>query len=430
MEKDITLKKISIKSKLYLNIVPIIVIGIVLSFAMLYYIANLKYVDYLNEQYQEEITYLRTVSTDILKTGNKPHGRYLHLPSSTSAIMVYDLNNNLVYSHETHKSKMRGISCCDYISYDIKGYGRLDVYNHCAIDKTDNSIGFRQDLFMAIVLSGFITILISILVINRMAKKMSSELNAISTYAGKIETGILDNTVDTDVVEIENINNSLFNLGARLSEKERLRKEKIDLIKHQISTPLTIIKTTLEGIMDDVIDLDKEYINRCLIENDRVREKLNNLYSDIENSSNTIKNEDINLKDIVKEIVASFSVSFEQKGVKMVIDLSDLSLETDKNLLVSSIYNILTNAYKYTQKGDIVNITLDNRLTISDTGIGISKEDTEKIFDAYYRGANATISEGRGLGLYDTKNNLERLGYSIYLDREQKNTTFIIDFNI
>lgn len=424
------MKKISIKSKLYLNIVPVIVIGIVLSFAMLYYIANQKYENYLNEQYKDDITYLKAVSMEILKTKNKPKGEHLHLPSNSLGIKVYDLDNNLVYSHESKKKMMNGKSCCDYVSYDIKDYGTLVVYNHCDIGMTANSIGFRQDLFMAIVLSGFVTILISIIVINRMANKMSRELNAISTYAGKIETGILDDRVDTDVIEIDNIKNSLFNLGARLSKKERLRKEKIDLIKHQISTPLTIIKTTLEGIIDDVVDFDKEYINRCLIENDRVREKLNNLYTDIENSSVVIKKEAINLQDLVKEMVSSFSVSFEQKGVKLVTKLNDLSLETDKNLLVSSIYNILSNAYKYTKSGDTISIVLNDKLIISDTGIGISDKDKEKIFDAYYRGVNAISSDGKGLGLYDTRNNLERLGYRVYLDREQKNTTFVIDFNI
>lgn len=424
------MKKISIKNKLYLNIVPIILIGIILSFAMLYYIANQKYIDYLNEQYEEDIEYLQSVSYQILKTGETPSSEHLHLPDNCSGIRVYDNQNNLVYSHEIGKGMMMDISCCDFATYEIVGYGTLEVYNHCAVDQTAESIGFRQDLIWAVVIAGSITILITMIVINRMANKMSTELNDISKYAGKIETGKLENTVDTDIAEIDKINNSLHNLGVRLSEKERLRKENIDLIKHQISTPLTIIKTTLEGMKDDVIEMNKEYIKRCLRENDRVREKLDNLYLDIEKHSSEISVEPVNIKKLIEEIVSSFKVSFDKKGVKIKTELGNLTLETDKNLLVSSIYNILSNAYKYTRKGDVVRMVLSNKITISNTGEKISNKDRDKLFDAYYRGENTGGANGKGLGLYDAKNNLNNLGYSIYLDKEKEDTSFVIDFNL
>lgn len=424
------MKKISIKNKLYLNIVPIIIIGIILSFAILYYIANQKYIDYLNEQYQDDIEYLQSVSYQILTTGEKPANEHLHLPDNCSGIRVYDHKNNLVYSHERGKGRRMDISCCDFTTYEIAGYGTLEVYDHCAVDQTDESIGFRQDLIWAVIIAGSITILISMIIINRMANKMSAELSDISEYAGKMETGIVENTVDTDVIEIDNINNSLHNLGIKLTEKERLRKENIDLIKHQISTPLTIIKTTLEGMKDDVIEMDKEYIERCLRENDRVREKLDNLYLDIEKHSDEITIETFNIKDLIEEIISSFKVSFEQKGVKIKTELSNMVLETDKNLLVSSVYNILSNAYKYTRKGNTVSIVLSDKLTISNTGETIDDKDKERIFDPYYRGKNADVTSGKGLGLYDTKNNLKKLGFSIYLDREKKETTFVIDFNL
>ena len=427
------MKKISIKNKLYLNIVPIIIVGIILSFSLLYYIANQKYVDYLNEQYEDDVEYLQKVATDILKTGTIPERDYIKLPENSSGIKIFDEKNSLVYSYDAKNDPkggmMRDMSCCNFISYSLDGYGRLDVYSHCEIDETEISVGFRRDLIVAVILAGLVTILISIIIINRIANKMSSELNSISKYANKIETGILDNKVKTDIAEIDNIKNSLFNLGARLSEKERLRKEKIDIIKHQLSTPLTIIKTTLEGMIDDVIDFDKDYIKRCLVENDRIREKMENLYLEIEKNSDEINKESINLKDLIQEIINNFIASFQQKGVKIVAELNDRILETDKNILVSSVYNILSNAYKYTSKGDKVFIKLSDKLIISDTGIGIGDIDKDKIFEAYYRGMNSENFHGKGLGLYDTKKNLEKLGYSIYLDRNSKDTTFIIDFN-
>lgn len=424
------MKRISIRNKLYISIVPIIVIGIIASFAMLYYIANEKYVDYLYEQYEHDVEYLKSVSIEILKNGNIPATGHVDLPDSCSGIRVYDLNDNLLYSQDAESVMMKDISCCDFTTHDIAGYGRLEIYSHCEVHNTSGSLGFRRDLVWAVIITGGIALFIGLLFINRIANRISGELNDISEYAGKMESGLIRNSVDSNIKEIDNINSSLHNLGVRLAEKERLRKEKIDLLKHQINTPLTILKTTLEGMIDDVIEPDKEYLSRCLAENDRIRDKIESLYIDMASDKDLIKKEKFNLKDIINEIIGSFSVSFEQKGVKVNTELSDLTIETDKNLLVSSIYNILSNAYKYTRKGDRISIILNDRLIISDTGIGIGEEDKEKIFDAYYRGESALGIKGKGLGLYDTKSNLDKLGYTIILDKNHNETSFVIDFGL
>ena len=94
--RDVALKKISIKSKLYLYIVPIIVIGIIASFTMLYYIANEKYIDYLNEQYEDDIEYLQSVSYQILITRQEPISEHLYLPDNCSGIRIYDNQNKLI----------------------------------------------------------------------------------------------------------------------------------------------------------------------------------------------------------------------------------------------------------------------------------------------------------------------------------------------
>ncbi|MBK5262028.1 MAG: ATP-binding protein, partial [Peptostreptococcaceae bacterium] len=105
--------------------------------------------------------------------------------------------------------------------------------------------------------------------------------------------------------------------------------------------------------------------------------------------------------------------------------------ETDKYKLSQAIYNILTNAYKYTNPGGNVRISyIVNEgnliLKIQDTGIGIKEEDLEKIFTAYYRSA-AAATKGEGIGLYIAKENIERLNGTISVtSKKNAGSTFII----
>ena len=93
-------------------------------------------------------------------------------------------------------------------------------------------------------------------------------------------------------------------------------------------------------------------------------------------------------------------------------------MNSDKNKLSQSIYNILTNAYKFTEANGTVEITYEAAETsllirIRDSGVGIIEEDLPHLFDAYYRGQNASDTTGDGLGLFVVKENLEQIGGTV-----------------
>lgn len=100
-----------------------------------------------------------------------------------------------------------------------------------------------------------------------------------------------------------------------------------------------------------------------------------------------------------------------------------MRLVTDKYKLSQAIYNLLTNAYKYTGENGLVRIsyvTVDEQLImrIQDTGIGISEEEKEKIFSAYYRSSHVAEEKGDGIGLYIVKENIQRLHGGIELESQ------------
>ena len=107
-------------------------------------------------------------------------------------------------------------------------------------------------------------------------------------------------------------------------------------------------------------------------------------------------------------------------------------LNTDKYKLSQAIYNILTNAYKFTEPNGRVllsyKVTSEELiLTIEDNGPGISKEVQEKIFDAYYKRDTTINTAGEGIGLYVAKENLTSINGSIFVDSElNRGSRFII----
>jgi len=132
--------------------------------------------------------------------------------------------------------------------------------------------------------------------------------------------------------------------------------------------------------------------------------------------------------------MAGLKPQYTKKGVSLnLLTGEKLILTTDRYMLSQAIYNIMTNAYKYTDEGGKVEIRYgmdDGRLgiEISDTGIGISDRDKEKIFNAYYSAEVDGIMVGEGIGLYVAAENLKQLGGRISVQSQiGKGSRFIIE---
>ena len=105
---------------------------------------------------------------------------------------------------------------------------------------------------------------------------------------------------------------------------------------------------------------------------------------------------------------------------------------TDKYKLSQCIYNILTNAYKYTMPAGKVSIAYESdeeivTITIEDTGEGIGAADKQHLFEAYFRGSNSDSIPGEGIGLYAARENLLKINGSIEVESEiGKGSRFIV----
>jgi signal transduction histidine kinase len=147
--------------------------------------------------------------------------------------------------------------------------------------------------------------------------------------------------------------------------------------------------------------------------------------------------EQIEIRQLLKQITDGLRVQFLNKNVQLKLpDKEKIVLKTDRHKLSQAIYNLLTNAYKFSAPGDQVTIDYQqvaDSLTISvkDTGAGIHEEDLNRIFDPYFRGKNAGSITGEGIGLYIAKENVQQLGGQISVQSHPgEGSIFSISLNI
>jgi signal transduction histidine kinase len=183
----------------------------------------------------------------------------------------------------------------------------------------------------------------------------------------------------------------------------------LDHIAHDLRTPVTRLRATAEGALRSAATLDecRDALADCVEESDRVTTTLDTLMDLAEAEAGTmpLRIEPVDLTAVVGDAADLYSDVAEQKGVKLTANLSEpVHVAGDRNRLAQAIANLLDNAVKYTPVGGQVVIAaaaIDGaaRVTVTDTGIGISPGDLPHIWERLYRGDRSRSERGLGLGL-------------------------------
>ncbi len=205
-----------------------------------------------------------------------------------------------------------------------------------------------------------------------------------------------------------------------IAENYYKQKNFINDMSHEIRTPLAIIKGNLENIKecpDAKVSQVGESIAECLDEVDYMNNMSSGVLSIVRSGSKSVKKEAF-LSDAVMESVDSVAdlASMSNKSLIACIDNCDISVDKEKIKQLMDV--LIENSLKYTDEGDRINVRLKNTkegctLTVSDTGIGVGKNELESIFDRFYRGENVGDRQGTGLGLSIAKTIVESMNGSI-----------------
>ena len=202
-----------------------------------------------------------------------------------------------------------------------------------------------------------------------------------------------------------------------------LKREFFANASHELKSPLTSIIGYQQLIQQGILTSNEE-IQDATLRTIKEAQRMNKLIiemldlSRLENNVQTIL-EDVNVSKIINDCIQELQQSIEKKKIQLITKLDDVTLVASQSDLYKLIKNILDNSIIYNNENGKIEINLNkNKLVISDTGVGISKEDLDHIFERFYRvdKARSKESSGTGLGLSIVKHICLLYGYKIDVD--------------
>ena len=218
----------------------------------------------------------------------------------------------------------------------------------------------------------------------------------------------------------------------RLVEESNVMKDKFfSILAHDLRNPFNsilgltrILKDRHRNMSDDEID---KITNSLFNSANNSYSLLNNLleWSRTQRGVINFKPEPIQTNNLLREIIPLLQIDAEIKGIKIEYDDAPVSIVADKNMLHTVLRNLITNAVKYSNKGDTVKITVKQRqtdtlITVSDSGIGMSKENAAQLFTISnnYRLDGTEGEKGTGLGLMICKDFIDQHHGKIWVESE------------
>ena len=214
----------------------------------------------------------------------------------------------------------------------------------------------------------------------------------------------------------------------------------VNLTSHQLRTPLSGTKWLLELLQkSDTGNLNKkqkDFIQKIYSSNERMIALVNDLLEvvRIEQGENKLYLQPTDLASVIRELIKDKEKEIKAKQLQISFTIEQEpfpSVRTEVNKIKQALLNLISNAIAYTPEGG--KITLDLKLegdealiTVTDTGVGIPKEQQKNIFTKFFRGTNAVKMEtsGTGLGLYISKAFIEASGGRLWFKSNAKGTSF------
>ena len=239
--------------------------------------------------------------------------------------------------------------------------------------------------------------------------------------------------------ETERISNAFNKLWDRYKVLDASREEFVANVSHELKTPLTSMKVLADSLLmqpDAPTEIYREFMGDLSEEIERENKIINDLLDlvklDKKGANLNIKSQDVN--ELVERILKRLQPLAAKSNIELVFEsFRPVTAEIDEVKIALVITNLVENAIKYNKENGWVHVSLnaDHKyfyLKVADSGIGIPKEDQERIFERFYRVDKSHSKEigGTGLGLSIVKHGVKTLNGRLWLNSEPGQGTEII----
>lgn len=262
----------------------------------------------------------------------------------------------------------------------------------------------------------------------------------IRNYSAELERQVKNRTLilEEAIEELEKTKKDLHNALDKEKELNELKSRFVSMASHEFRTPLTTMMSSLSLVNKYADQNDAEnrskHVSKIKVSINNLTDILNDFLSVSKLEEGKIDNnpEELNLKTFVGEIISEMK-GMATGGQSLIQQhTGNETASLDKKLLKNVLFNLISNAIKFSPEGGPVEISsqvsaTSVKISVKDSGIGISKEDQKHLFERFFRGHNATHIQGTGLGLNIVAKYAELMNGSINVESEEyKGTTFTI----
>ena len=307
------------------------------------------------------------------------------------------------------------------------------------LTKTDTA--FREKTIDAMVLAAVIAVAISVVIGLFVSRMLTNPIRRITGTAKQIRDGDLSartNMRGDD--EIDQLGETFDEMATSLEKDLKHERRLTSDVAHELRTPLMAMLATVEAMQDGVYPTDNEHLETVASETRRLARLVQQMLdlSRMENHTVPMNIETVDVVELVRGIVNAQEPLFHERDLRL--RFADETqgkkplIEADPDMITQCVINLMSNAMRYTPEGGwvIVTVGFDRKhltISVSDTGIGIAKEDLSRIFGRFWRAdaSRAREAGGLGVGLAVTKQIVERHHGFISVESElEKGTTFTI----
>jgi histidine kinase len=232
------------------------------------------------------------------------------------------------------------------------------------------------------------------------AMTQASRRIAAGDYRGRVQAPGQD--------ELAGLAHSFNQMANTLEQTEVQRLELIGNVAHELRTPLSSIRSLMEGLVDGVLPAEPE----TFLDVQREVSRLQRLVQDLEELSRaeagqlTLEMQPVSLPDLLATAVTRLQSQFDDKGVSLTLDIAPElpDIQADPIRLTQVLLNLLGNALQYTPAGGQVTVRAWQRgqellVSVSDSGVGLAAEHLPHIFERFYRVDKSRSRAGGGSGI-------------------------------
>ena len=312
----------------------------------------------------------------------------------------------------------------------------------------DLFVQFRTAVTEATLIATTIASLAAVTLSALISRRVTTPIREMMGASRQIAQGNYGRRVDlpvnrplTDLDEMGQLAHSFNQMAAQLELSDDLRRQLIGDVSHELTSPLTVIKGSMEGLIDGVLPPEPETFQQVYHEAARLQRLVTDLQelSRIESGAYPLHIHPVDLGALVNRITGQLRRQFEDKGVQLNVHIPAalLMAEADLDRMAQVLINLIGNALQYTPTGGQVNLTVQRKdngvqILVADNGIGIPAEHQPHLFTRFYRvdKSRARASGGSGIGLTIARHLVEAHNGRIWAesDGEGQGSRFMVWF--